>query len=134
MSAYQLAHFTLWGDFDCQEVTTALSLTPSSTIEKGDRLEVDGESVSARVATWDLYGPDGMTLGEQLDFLATTLWDRADEVEKLTKRFRSGIVLVFTSESGANTVTLEPEMMRKFADMNIALTCDRVGEEAEDAD
>jgi hypothetical protein len=130
---YQLCHFTLFGDFAIQDVTTALSLEPSSTIEKGELLDLGGEVVPARVATWDLYGPDNLGVQEQLEFLVTTLQQREEAVRKLAEQFSADICVVLTGESGASGLVLKPDALQKLATMKVTLTCDYIGEEAEDA-
>ncbi len=134
MSEYVASHFCLWGDFDTRDITAALSIEPSSTIEKGDPLEIAAEVVPSRIADWSLYGPDEMSLNEQLDFLVSTLWSRADAVRKLTAQHKAGIVVAIDQSTGTNTITLEPDALRKLADLNIALTCDSIQEEVEDGD
>jgi hypothetical protein len=130
---YQVCHFTLFGDFDIHEVTAVLSLAPSFTIEKGELLDMNGESVPARTATWDINAPDGLTMNEQVEFVISILWERAEEVRKLADRFSAYLVLVFTDDVGADTLTLKPEALQKLATMNIALDCNSVGNEVEDA-
>jgi len=134
MSAYVASHFCLYGDFDTRDITALLSIEPSSTIEKGDPLEIAGEVVPSRIADWDLYGPDEMSLDEQLDFLVSTLWSRADAVKTLTAQHKADIVVAFAHSAGTNSITLKPDVLRKLADLNITLTCDSIDNEGEDGD
>jgi hypothetical protein len=133
-TVYRVCHFTLFGDFDIHEVTRVLSLTPSFTIEKGELLDMSGESVPARTATWDLYASDELTMNEQVEFVLSVLWERAEEVRKLADRFSAYLVLVLTDDVGANTLTLRPEALQKLATMNISLDCNSAGNEVENAD
>ncbi|HEX4155770.1 MAG TPA: DUF4279 domain-containing protein [Acidobacteriaceae bacterium] len=133
MSGYVASHFCLYGDFDTRGITAALSIVPSSTIEKGEPLEIAGETVPSRIADWSLYGPEEMSLNEQLDFLVSTLWGRAAAVKELTSQHKADIVVVFAN-AGSNTITVKPDALKKLADLNIMLTCDRIEDEVEDAD
>jgi hypothetical protein len=133
MSNYVGSHFCLYGDFNPRDVTAALSIDPSSTMEKGELLDIEGGGVPSQIADWDLYGPDQLSLNEQLAFLVSTLWSRAEAVRKLTEKHKADIVIAFAHSDGTNSVTLKPDALRKLADLNITLTCDSIDDEDEDA-
>jgi hypothetical protein len=134
MSGYVASHFCLYGDFDTRDITAALSIDPSSTIEKGELLDIAGEAVPSRIADWSLYGPDEMSVNEQLDYLVSTLWCRADAVKRLTTQHKGDIVVTFARSAGSNTMTLKPDVLNKLADLNTTLTCDSIEDEVEDGD
>jgi hypothetical protein len=134
MSRYIGSNFCLYGDFDTRDITAALFIEPSSTIEKGELLDIAGEAVPSRIADWTLYGPETMGLNEQLDFLVSTLWSRSEAVTKLTAQHKADIVVAFGHSAGSDTVTLKPDVLRKLAELNVTLTCDSAVDEVEDAD
>ena len=128
----RLSHFSLYGDFETQEITTALLLNPSWTLERGELLE--GANSPARVATWDFYGPDEMGLNEQVEFLVTCLWARKEALRKLTARFHADLNLSFARNAGAETFTLKPDTLQKLASLSITLNCFHGMDEVEDGD
>ena len=71
-----IGHFSLWGDFQIEEVTAALGLTPSWVHRKGEVL--DGANSPADVSTWDINCPAELSMYEQVEFLLRTLSPSAD--------------------------------------------------------
>jgi hypothetical protein len=107
-----IGHFCLCGDFDADEITTMLGITPSSVIRKGEVWE-DGGSP----ATSD------KTLQEQVEFSLAMLWPREAALRTLTNRFNADLNITCDYENGAQLLTLKPETLQKLASLNITLNC-----------
>jgi hypothetical protein len=127
-----VGHFSLWGDFEVDEITTALGMEPSWAERKGDILE--GADSPARVATWDLHCPSDMSINEQIDYLLATLSPSADALQKLAYRFNAALNLTGTCENGAEVLTLKPETLQKLLSLNVTLNCFYGKDEFEDGD
>jgi hypothetical protein len=119
--AEHIGHFSLWGNFEAGEITTALDLAPSCVYEKGTVF--DGASGPAQVTTWDFYCPSEKTMGEQIDFLLASLWPRADALRNLTARFHADINLAARSEDGSQVLSLNPETLQRLVSLNVTLNC-----------
>ena len=79
-----ISHFSLYGDFDLEEITTALGLQPSSVTPKGTLYE--GAESPSKVSEWELYCPEELSMSQQLDFLLCALWPRADALQSSTRQ------------------------------------------------
>jgi hypothetical protein len=116
-----IGHFCLCGDFDADEITTMLGITPSSVIRKGEVWEDGGSPATS--ATWDLHCPDDKTLQEQVEFSLAMLWPREAAIRTLTNRFNADLNITCDYENGAQLLTLKPETLQKLASLNITLNC-----------
>ena len=116
-----VGHFSLWGDFELDEITSALGLQPSEVGRKGDVLE--GADFPARVATWDLYCPSDTTLNEQVDFLLNLLWPRAEVLRPLAERFNAEMNVVGICGEGAHVLKLNVETLHRLVSLKVTLNC-----------
>ena len=109
-----IGHFSLWGDFDEDEVTSKVGLLPSAVCPKGDTSLSGSPNL---VTTWDIHCPATLkTAEEQIDHLLTLLWPHADVLRELTACFRGELNIV-----GAADLCLRPETMQKLAELHLTL-------------
>ncbi len=108
-----IGHFSLWGDFDAQEITTRIGLNPSVVYAKGS---TDLSDTPAQIATWDLYCPDDLQTSEQIDYLLSVLLPRAEEVRELASRYQGAMNVV-----GDGSFGLQPVTMNSLANLNLTL-------------
>jgi hypothetical protein len=127
-----IGHFSLWGDFDVDEITTLLKLEPSSVYRKGNVL--DGAESPAQIATWDLHCPPEKTMREQVEFLLASLWPRAEVLRTLTARFNADMNVAGTCVNGAQVLSLNSETLQKLVSLNVTLNCFYLEDESENGD
>ena len=114
MSADQyIGHFSLWGDFDTDQVTHELGLTPSAVYRKG---ETALSEQPALISTWDLHCPPELKTEEQIDHLLTLLSPHADALQRLSTRFHADFNVV-----GDQDFALSPTTLHRLADLNVKL-------------
>jgi hypothetical protein len=119
--AEHVGHFSLWGDFEAGEITTALDLEPSCVYPKGTML--DGGNFPAKVTTWDLHCPPEKTMYEQVEFLLALLWPRADALKRLTAHFKADMNVSASCEDGNQVLSLTPDLLQRLASLNVTLNC-----------
>ena len=109
-----LSHFTLWGDFEVDDVTLKLGLPPSATYAKG---ETSLTGLPALISTWDLYCPVDIAMSEeQVQYLIAKLWPHADALRDFTTRFQGHICI-----AGDADLCLLPTTLQKMVYLNVTL-------------
>ncbi|MDQ2925683.1 MAG: DUF4279 domain-containing protein [Acidobacteriota bacterium] len=126
-----IGHFCLWGDFEVDDVTNLLCIQPSQVFRKGEML--DGASSPAKGSSWDLHCPPetGQSMEEQIDVLLKILRPKADILRSLGSRFHADLNVV---ESGTSVLSLNRELIRELADLNLAVNCFCESDEVENGD
>lgn len=126
-----IGHFSLWGDFQIEEVTAALGLKPSWVHRKG--MVLDGADSPAKVSTWNFDCPAGLSMYEQVDFLVRTLLPQSAALQALAHRFVAEFNITGPGQSGSEVVTFKPQLLQQIAGLNITVNC-FIGGDVEDAD
>jgi hypothetical protein len=126
-----IGHFCLWGDFAVEDVTSLLDMEPSQVFRKGEIL--DGASSPATGSSWDLHcTPEtGESMAEQIDDLLSMLRPKADILRSLGSRFHADLNVV---GSGAGVLSLDRDLIRELANLNLAVNCFYEPDEAENGD
>ena len=113
-----IGHFSLWGDFELSEITTALGLQPSNVFRKGDMLE--GADFPMRSSTWDLHCSVDASPDEQVTSLLDLLWPRLNVLKPLAERFTAQMNIAGEVNQ---ILELTPEMLSKLASLGVGLNC-----------
>jgi hypothetical protein len=118
-----IGHFSLWGDFELEEVTSLLGVQPSQVYRKGD--DLDGASTPALVSTWDLYCPDESngSAGEQVAALLHILWPKREALRPLSSRFRAALNISVSCENGTDVLSLDHQILSQLVELNLELNC-----------
>jgi hypothetical protein len=119
--AKRIGHFSLWGDFEATEITSALGLEPSCVYPKGTLL--DGANFPVQVTTWDFYCPSEKTMNEQVEFLLASLWPRANVLRTLTAQFKAEMNIAGSCEDGSEVLNLDSETLQRLVSLNMTLNC-----------
>ncbi len=121
-----IGHFSLWGDFEAEEVTEALQITPSSIIAKGETLE--GAEGIAQVTTWDLHCPSDISPNEQVEFLLASLTPKAEALRPFAQQFTAEFNIADTG----GVLNLPAGIIQALANLNAALNCFCLEDAAQD--
>ena len=129
-----IGHFSLWGDFQVEDITNLLGMQPSQVIRKGDFLE--GASSPSTVSTWDLHCPlgAGQSMQEQISGLLNILWPKADVLKSLASQFHAELNVANSHTDGSAVLSLDHELLQKLAALHLKLNCFYIGDEVTNGD
>jgi Domain of unknown function (DUF4279) len=117
-----IGHFSLWGDFEVEEITYLLGMQPSWVMRKGEVLE--GASSQGTVSTWDIHcPPDCESMQEQLNSLLDVLSPKADVLKPLASKFHADLNLAGSCDGSSTVFSIDREMLQKIAALNLTLNC-----------
>ncbi len=123
-----IGHFSLWGDFEAEEIAAALGLEPSCVYPKGTLFE--GADFPAPDTTWDYYCPADLSMEDQIAFVLDLLWPRAAVLQKFSERFKADLNVV----DKRGVMTLKPQTLQKLATLGVSLNCFYGKDDVADAD
>jgi hypothetical protein len=123
------ATFRLLGDaLDPEEVTRLIGIEPSFARRKGDKYGSRERPVVSQTGIWALEseksvaGPD---LNAHLRFLLSQLGSKTSTVKELVRQGLSADLLCYwMSGTGQGGPILEPETIRRVADLGVCLNFD----------
>src|ERR1700761_4037954 len=117
-----IGHFSLWGDFEVEEITDLFDMQPSWIMRKGEVLE--GASAPAMVSTWDIHcPPDCQSIQEQIKFLLDILWHKADLLRPLGSKFHADLNIVSSYDGSSTVLSIDRDTLQKIAVLNLTLNC-----------
>jgi len=129
-----VGHFSLWGDFDVEEITARMGISPSAVYLKGEVM--DGATAPASVSTWDLYCPDKVTgsMQEQIEALLGMLWSKKDVVAEFASTHTAELNVASSCAGGPAVISLSRETLQRLAELNLKVNCFYMCNEDKDGD
>jgi hypothetical protein len=129
-----IGHFSLWGDFEVEEITALMAMPPSAVYLKGEVLE--GASAPASVSTWDLYCPEekGGSMQQQIETLIGILSPKRDVVAEFSSKYKAALNVSISCSDGSEIMSLSRETLRRLVELNLEVNCFYTCNEEQDAD